>query len=176
VSIPESGLVLSGIQAQDTKEDLQNKLAAVLHALAAAYDDVGYCQGVDYVVCHLMRILQKQILALAKSGRLPSPLLAKYNNYKDETNGAVVVEEALFHVMDCLFSYYNLKHMYWPELRFLKRTCKVFERIVEQKLPVLADHFEHHELNVSLFALGWFQTLFLYLPSMPMATVSQFAL
>lgn len=82
-----------------------------------------------------------------------------------------MVEEALFHVMDCLFSYYNLKHMYWPELRFLKRTCKVFERIVEQKLPVLADHFEHHELNVSLFALGWFQTLFLYLPSMPMATV-----
>jgi len=170
-SIPESELVLSGIQAQDTKEDLQNKLAAVLHALAAAYDDVGYCQGVDYVVCHLMRILQKQILAFAKSGRLPSPLLAKYNNYKDEKNGAVVVEEALFHVMDCLFSYYNLKHMYWPELRFLKRTCKVFERIVEQKLPVLADHFEHHELNVSLFALGWFQTLFLYLPSMPMATV-----
>jgi Rab-GTPase-TBC domain len=38
-------------------------------------------------------------------------------------------------------------------------------------LPVLTDHFEHHELNVGLFALGWFQTLFLYLPSMPSATV-----
>ena len=39
------------------------------------------------------------------------------------------------------------------------------------QLPVLADHFEHHDLNVGLFALGWFQTLFLYLPSMPSATV-----
>jgi hypothetical protein len=39
------------------------------------------------------------------------------------------------------------------------------------KLPVLADHFAYHQLNVGLFTLGWFQTLFLYLPSMPSATV-----
>jgi hypothetical protein len=61
--------------------------------------------------------------------------------------------------------------MYWPELRCLKTYCRVFERLIQIKLPVLADHFEHHDLNVGLFALGWFQTLFLYLPSMPSATV-----
>lgn len=173
-SIPESELALSGILAQDTREILQQKLAAVLHALAAAYDDVGYCQGVDYVVCHLMRILQDTIVALAKSGRLPSSLYAKCSTIPTVTSSSSsnVVEETLFHVMDCFFSYYNLKHMYWPELRFLKRTCHVFQRLIERKLPVLADHFEHHELNVSLFALGWFQTLFLYIPSMPTATVS----
>lgn len=171
-SIPESELALSGVLAQDTREMLQQKLAAVLHALAAAYDDVGYCQGVDYVVCHLMRILQDTIVSFAKSGRLPSSLLAKYNSIPTTTSSSVVVEETLFYIMDCFFSYYNLKHMYWPELRFLKRTCQVFQRLIERKLPVLADHFEHHELNVSLFALGWFQTLFLYIPSMPIATVS----
>ena len=53
----------------------------------------------------------------------------------------------------------------------LETCCRVFEKIIQIKLPVLADHFEHHELNVGLFALGWFQTLFLYLPSMPSATV-----
>ena len=73
--------------------------------------------------------------------------------------------------MDSLFTTYNLQHMYWPELRCLKTCCRVFERLIQLKLPVLADHFEHHELNVGLFALGWFQTLFLYLPSMPSATV-----
>ena len=73
--------------------------------------------------------------------------------------------------MDCLFTTYNLRHIFWPELRSLKICCRVFERLVLRKLPVLADHFEHHELNVGLFALGWFQTLFLYLPSMPTATV-----
>jgi hypothetical protein len=35
----------------------------------------------------------------------------------------------------------------------------------------LPDHFVYHDLNIGLFALGWFQTLFLYLPSMPSATV-----
>jgi hypothetical protein len=172
-SIPESELALSGILAQDTREILQQKLAAVLHALAAAYDDVGYCQGVDYVVCHLMRIMQDTIVALAKSCRLPSSH-ANCSTIPAITSSSSnnVVEETLFHVMDCFFSYYNLKHMYWPELRFLKRTCQVFQRLIERKLPVLADHFEHHELNVSLFALGWFQTLFLYIPSMPTATVS----
>lgn len=59
----------------------------------------------------------------------------------------------------------------WPELRCLKICCRVFEKLVQIKLPVLAEHFEYHELNVGLFALGWFQTLFLYLPSMPSATV-----
>ena len=73
--------------------------------------------------------------------------------------------------MDTFFSTYNLQHMYWPELRCLKTCCRVFESLIEQKLPVLADHFQHHDLNVGLFALGWFQTLFLYLPSMPSTTV-----
>ena len=74
-------------------------------------------------------------------------------------------------MMDILLTKYNLGHFYWPELRCLKTCCRVFEKLIQIKLPVLADHFEHHELNVGLFALGWFQTLFLYLPSMPTATV-----
>ena len=89
----------------------------------------------------------------------------------EEVDSSFVVEEVVFHVMDKFFTTYNLRHMYWPELRCLKTCCRVFERLIQIKLPVLADHFEHHELNVGLFALGWFQTLFLYLPSMPSATV-----
>jgi len=120
-------------------------------------------------VCHLMRILMNEILTQARSGTLP-PLLSKYNGIK-YTSQSNLVEETIFLVMDTMFSYYGLRHMYWPELRCLKRACKVFERLVARKLPVLADHFDHHDLNVGIFALGWFQTLFLYLPNMPSATV-----
>ena len=84
---------------------------------------------------------------------------------------SLVVEETIFRVMDCFFTTYSLQHFYWPELRCLKTCCRVFEKLIKIKLPVLADHFEHHDFNVGLFALGWFQTLFLYLPSMPSATV-----
>jgi hypothetical protein len=95
-------------------------------------------------------------------------LRTKMSEINSET---MVVDEVVFRVMDTLFTTYNLQHMYWPELRCLKTCCRVFESLIKQKLPVLADHFEHHDLNVGLFALGWFQTLFLYLPSMPSATV-----
>jgi hypothetical protein len=164
------------------KQGLQNQLGFILHALAAAHEDVGYCQGMDYVVAHLLRVLQDTVRWRAVKGSLPSAIVGAGKVPHVEITDAsqiddiaidesMVVEETVFRVMDSFFTSYNLRHMYWPELRCLKTCCLVFERLIQLKLPVLADHFEHHDLNVGLFALGWFQTLFLYLPSMPSATV-----
>ena len=126
-----------------------------------------------------MRVLHKEILRCATNNALPlivrsaSRQNQKHGNNNTAVNSNIntncnskecrVMEETVFHVMDSFFLYYNLRHMYWPELRCLKRCCKVFEILVVKTLPVLADHFEHHELNIGFFALGWFQTLFLYL-------------
>lgn len=168
----------------DMKRLLQDKLSCILNALAAVHQDVGYCQGMDYVVAHLLRILQETVRWQAARGELPSviksaPQLFYGTNLDDqemaevyaEIDRSLVVEETCFRVMDSLLTTYSLRHFYWPELRCLKTSCLVFEKLIQIKLPVLADHFEHYELNVGLFALGWFQTLFLYLPSMPSATV-----
>ena len=173
----------------EMKVDLQDKLRYILHALAARHEAVGYCQGMDYVVAHLLRVLQDTILLRvvqrSNSGQSKDNQegKAEENDWRtissdelrsrmsDINTHPVVVEEVVFRVMDTFFSTYNLQHMYWPELRCLKTCCRVFESLIKQKLPVLADHFHHYELNVGLFALGWFQTLFLYLPSMPSATV-----
>jgi hypothetical protein len=168
----------------DMKRMLQDKLSCILNALAAVHQDVGYCQGMDYVVAHLLRILQETVRWQAARGELPrviksAPQLFYGTNLDDqemaevyaEIDRSLVVEETCFLVMDSLLTTYSLRHFYWPELRCLKTSCLVFEKLIQIKLPVLADHFEHHELNVGLFALGWFQTLFLYLPSMPSATV-----
>lgn len=165
--------VLSGnALTSDMKVDLQNKLRSILHALAARHEGVGYCQGMDYIVAHLLRVLQDTILLRAVK-RMPDNLSNdQLRSRMDDLNThTVVVEEVVFGVMDTLFSSYSLQHMYWPELRCLKTCCRVFEELIKLKLPVLADHMEHHDLNVGLFALGWFQTLFLYLPSMPSTTV-----
>jgi len=198
--------VLSGnTLTSEMKLDLQNKLRSVLHALAAKHEAVGYCQGMDYVVAHLLRVLQDTILLRVIQRSMPAAAVS-WQQQQDRTtesenhtstksseaavedwrtlssdelqtrmthinSHSVVVEEVVFNVMDTFFSSYNLQHMYWPELRCLKTCCRVFEILIKQKLPVLADHFEHYDLNVGLFALGWFQTLFLYLPSMPSTTV-----
>ncbi|KAL7501393.1 hypothetical protein ACHAWT_010672 [Skeletonema menzelii] len=157
----------------EMKVDMQKKLRSILHALAARHQGVGYCQGMDYIVAHLLRVLQDTILLrIIKTEdwqTMPNDMLRKRMN--EINSNTEIVEEVVFQVMDTFFTTYNLQHMYWPELRCLKTCCRVFEILIRQKLPVLADHFEHHDLNVGLFALGWFQTLFLYLPSMPSATV-----
>ena len=169
----------------EMKIDLQNKLRTILHALAARHEGVGYCQGMDYIVAHLLRVLQDTILLRVVQQSMPigQDNLEWRSMSSDEKNcilrarmsdinfKSAIVEEVVFDVMDTFFLTYNLQHMYWPELRCLKTCCRVFENVIRQKLPVLADHFEHHDMNVGLFALGWFQTLFLYLPSMPSATV-----
>lgn len=157
----------------EMKVDLQNKLRSILHALASRHEGVGYCQGMDYIVAHLLRVLQDTILLRVIKSEdwhtMPNDMLRK--RMSEINSNTEIVEEVVFHVMDTFFTTYSLQHMYWPELRCLKTCCRVFEILIRQKLPVLADHFEHHDLNVGLFALGWFQTLFLYLPSMPSATV-----
>ena len=183
-SRPEDLALNGNALTEDVKASLQDKLSCILHALAAAHVDVGYCQGMDYVAAHLLRILQDTVRWKAAIGTLPVAIRCSPKSFHGrdmssqerleayaEVDRSLVVEEACFRVMDSLFTVYNLRHFYWPELRCLKTCCLVFERLIKIKLPVLADHFEHHELNVGLFALGWFQTLFLYLPSMPSATV-----
>jgi hypothetical protein len=177
-------LALGNALTEDMKIILQGKLSFILHALAAAHPDVGYCQGMDYVVAHLLRILQDTIRWKAANGTLPKVIKSApacfvsvpiqgqdLSEQYAEVDRSLAVEETVFRVMDSFFRTYSLQHFYWPELRCLKICCRVFEKLIQIKLPVLADHFEHHELNVGLFALGWFQTLFLYLPSMPSATV-----
>jgi hypothetical protein len=185
--------VLSGnALTYEMKMDLQNKLRSILHALAAQHEGLGYCQGMDYIVAHLLRVLQDTILLRVIQGSMPILDDARTNKdiagvpaedwktmpadqlrlkMAEINSGTMVVDEVVFRVMDAFFTTYGLQHMYWPELRCLKTCCRVFESLIKRKLPVLADHFEHHDLNVGLFALGWFQTLFLYLPSMPSATV-----
>jgi hypothetical protein len=187
VEVSMDELALSGNSlTADAKDDLRNKLSFILHCLAVTHRDIGYCQGMDYVVAHLLRILQETVkwkaankclvngisTAASIDGSSFHPITpGNYQNIYKQIDDNLVVEEVVLRVMDTLFLHYNLRHMYWPELRCLKTCCRVFERLIQIKLPVLADHFEHHDLNVGLFALGWFQTLFLYLPSMPSATV-----
>lgn len=104
----------------------------------------------DYVVAHLLRVLQETIEYNAPRDRLP-PCIESAKIWRESSNVLLheteIVEEAVFHVMNKFLVTYNIRHMYWPELRCLKTCCRVFAMLIEKKLPVLADHFEHHDLN-----------------------------
>eukprot|EP00557_Chaetoceros_sp_GSL56_P002109 CAMPEP_0176497732 /NCGR_PEP_ID=MMETSP0200_2-20121128/11892_1 /TAXON_ID=947934 /ORGANISM="Chaetoceros sp., Strain GSL56" /LENGTH=540 /DNA_ID=CAMNT_0017895787 /DNA_START=354 /DNA_END=1977 /DNA_ORIENTATION=- len=169
--------VLGGNElTQDVKIELQKKLETILNVIAAVHEGLGYCQGMDYIVAHLLRVLQETIEWVVPKDKLLScvhSVLVWKENKKIPLHETEIVEETVFLVMHTLLSTYQLRHMYWPELRALKTCCRVFERLIHKKLPVLADHFDHHDLNIGLFALGWFQTCFLYIPSMPSKTINR---
>lgn len=165
--------VLSGRGlTNELKVNLQKKLEAVLDGIAGAHEGVGYCQGMDYLVAHLLRNLQPTLDHLLQIDNLPDSIQRKDENVMSIAIEDDVVVETVFRVMHSFLTTYNMQHMYWPELRCLKTCCRIFERIIEKKLPVLSDHFEYHDLHIGMFALGWFQTLFLYIPSMPAPTIN----
>mmetsp|Transcript_709 Transcript_709/g.2188 ORF Transcript_709/g.2188 Transcript_709/m.2188 type:complete len:1367 (-) Transcript_709:3815-7915(-) len=64
-------------------------------------------------------------------------------------------EENVFWVLDAIVrrllpNYFNI------ELTGVKADCHVLTRLVEQKLPKLAQHFEEHNINLFVVALRWF--------------------
>merc|ERR1719506_1079471 len=48
-----------------------------------------------------------------------------------------------------------------------------FDIQIRRHLNVLADHLDREDLSTQTFSLGWFQTLFLTVPSIPFTTVSR---
>ena len=101
------------------KQGLQTQLGFILHALAAAHQDVGYCQGMDYVVAHLLHVPQNSVRWCALKGTLPSDIIGTekvpHVNVLDSSqiddraiDERLVVEETVFRVMDCFFTSCNL--------------------------------------------------------------------
>ena len=54
-----------------------------------------------------------------------------------------------------LLYYYNI-----PGFQMLQLKFYILERILEDQIPELWDHFQDHELNTHMYASQWFLTLF----------------
>ncbi|CAM9402580.1 unnamed protein product [Choristocarpus tenellus] len=129
-------------------EYMQGQLRDVLRALAVSFGDVGYCQGLDYVAAHLMK-------CLGVDGR----------------GGFASDPDRLFAVLAGMFEGYALEHLYSEDLEALQLMLNVLDLLMERSLPRLHQHFLEQGVDVAFFAVGWFQTLFLYVSCMPSQTL-----
>lgn len=88
------------------------------------------CAGMDYIVAHLLRVLQETVEWNLPRGKLPPCVESAViwaENKKVPLHETLVVEETIFQVMDTLMSVYGFKHMYWPGMySALQCTCEVF--------------------------------------------------
>ena len=99
-------LALSGnALSNDVKLKMQEKLGKILRALSSLHPNVGYCQGMDYIAAHLLRVIGGDIKQKIRgSDETDTPKLSK--NIYDST-----LEETVFRIMATIFSTYNLRHV-----------------------------------------------------------------
>ncbi|TDH72470.1 hypothetical protein CCR75_001266 [Bremia lactucae] len=136
---------------QDATEDLTTQLSEILHALAGRFPTVGYCQGMDYIAAHLLN----QVM-------------------NGKTTPATKAEaESTFWLLVTLFENYGLQNMFAPGLQPLHEHCFQTQRLLALTEPALAEHFVSEKVPVEMFAVGWFQTLYLYLNVLPQDTLNR---
>ncbi|RLN94225.1 hypothetical protein BBJ28_00021187 [Nothophytophthora sp. Chile5] len=134
-----------------SEEDLTNQLSEILHALAGRFPDVGYCQGMDYIAAHVLNKVKRR--GAAQDARTEA--------------------ESAFWLLVTLFERYGLHEMFAPGLHTLHVHCFQAQRLLELAQPELAEHFAQEKVPVEMFAVGWFQTLFLYLNVLPAASLDR---
>ncbi|GMF35473.1 unnamed protein product [Phytophthora fragariaefolia] len=132
-------------------EDLTTQLSEILHALAGRFPAVGYCQGMDYIAAHVLNKVKKSGLAA---------------DTKAEA-------ESTFWLLVALFERYGLHDMFAPGLHTLHVHCFQTQKLLELTEPALAEHFALEKVPIEMFAVGWFQTLYLYLNVLPAETLDR---
>ncbi|KAL3669431.1 hypothetical protein V7S43_005826 [Phytophthora oleae] len=136
---------------QVSEEDLTTQLSEILHALAGRFPAVGYCQGMDYIAAHVLNKVKKSGSA---------------HDTKAEA-------ESTFWLLVTLFENYGLHDMFAPGLHTLHVHCFQTQRLLELTEPALAEHFASEKVPIEMFAVGWFQTLYLYLNVLPQDSLNR---
>ncbi|KAJ3966160.1 rab-GTPase-TBC domain-containing protein [Lentinula raphanica] len=108
----------------------QENLYNVLKAYSIYDPQVGYCQGLPFVVA---------ILLLNESG---------------------MPDEEAFSLLVRLMQVYDLRGHFLPEMPKLQ--LRLFDRLIEELLPVLHVHFLREGIKSSMFCSQWFLTMFSY--------------
>jgi hypothetical protein len=117
----------------------QDSLYMVLKAYSLHDPEVGYCQGIAFIVATL---LLKVCAGMTLADQMP--------------------DEEAFCVLDRLMQSYNLRSHFQIDLAGLSLRLYQFDRLLEELLPVLHTHFLRQGCKSSMYASQWFMTLFSY--------------
>jgi len=148
-------LNVSDRQLIEHKRNMQRRLTNILLATAIRHPEIGYCQGMNYVVAGLY-----VSFAQAKPfGRDPA----------DRTD--LEREQKVLALFNRLLWRYGLLSMYKPGLKMLQQRCWQFSTLLGLFFPEISDHMNRIGMVSEMFVVGWFQTVFMYMDAMPYTTV-----
>ncbi|CAB1099611.1 unnamed protein product [Ectocarpus sp. CCAP 1310/34] len=84
---------------------------------------------------------------------------------------AMLLGERVYAVFSGLFEGFRLHDLYVPDRGGVFVCTEVLTLLSGRRLPALAAHFDSIDFSIDMVAMGWFQTLFVYLHAMPRTTV-----
>jgi hypothetical protein len=115
-----------------------SSLGRVLNAYANLNPEVGYCQGMNFLVGLLIRVIVPRETELTPSQ-----------------------EEDVFWLFVCLMDYDGLRDFYKDGFPLLLRYTVAFFDLMRSEIPDLHKHFEKEGITPSLFLHQWYLSLFI---------------
>ena len=113
-------------------------LGRILNAYANLNPEVGYCQGMNFLVGLTLRVMS------------PS---AQFITPDDE--------EEVFWLLVCLMDYDSLRDFYKEGFPLLMKYTIAFYELMREEIPDLYAHFEKEGISPSLFLHQWYLSLFI---------------
>ena len=115
-----------------------SSLGRILNAYANLNPEVGYCQGMNFLVGLLVRVIVPK-----------------------ETELTPILEEDVFWVFVCLMDYDGLRDFYKDGFPLLLRYTSAFFELMKSEVPDLHKHFDKEGITPSLFLHQWYLSLFI---------------
>lgn len=115
-----------------------SSLGRVLNGYANLNPEVGYCQGMNFLVGLLIRVIVPK-----------------------ETELTLSQEEDVFWLFVCLMDYDGLRDFYKDGFPLLLRYTVAFFDLMRSEIPDLHRHFETEGITPSLFLHQWYLSLFI---------------
>lgn len=139
-------------------------LTNILQSLAGRFPSVGYCQGIDRVVVHVMRA-SRTAVSLAS-------LTQEERSHRKTVNLSKEVE--CFSFLESFFETLQLPDVYSRDgVSGLRLRMWQLARLFEYHCPSLYKVLESEGMTLDVFCIGWVQTLFLYIEAMPAKTIDR---
>ncbi|KAL7551198.1 hypothetical protein ACHAWF_016132 [Thalassiosira exigua] len=127
-------------------------LRRVLYAYSIYDNEVGYCQGMNFIAAMFLTFLSEEESFWLLAGEFVH-LLGSFNAHNlvcliiDST--AVMKEEP-----------YAMRDLFVTDMAGVHETLYVSEKLFRKFLPRLMQHFDNQNINIGMFVTQWFMTVF----------------
>jgi len=145
-------------------EESTEALFRVLRAISHRLEDIGYCQGMNFIAGVLLQVFQAQQGAESRTSSTPIENAAGHQPAASEgpvkAQTAAKSEALVYQCVVSILSRHGMNQYFGHRFPKLRLTALQFDCLVEAFLPDLGQAFDVFNISADFYATQWFLTLF----------------